>query len=161
EHVILAADLLGDVDASARSIERILAITGIVGCEPTVDRARIFPEPGRDDLDEQPFSVQHALDFGHPLLGVDPVKVSRANIIVMELDGIEAQLCVSLELLGVFHFPSHRGPERVRAGADVPGPERELVLGETLCGRRGGRWFARGLGRGWFTGWRGSGGFTG
>ena len=51
------------------------------------------------------------------------------------------ELLVGFELLGVFHLFADRGPERVSAGADVPGTKRELVLGGCLWGRVGRRLF--------------------
>ena len=60
--------------------------------------AGIFPEPGRDDLDEQPFAVEDLLDLGHALERARPVEVGRHDVVVVELHGVEAQLLVRLEL---------------------------------------------------------------
>ena len=123
EHVVLAADLARDIDAAASAIEGVLAVAGVVRRECAVDRARIFPEPRGDDLDEQPFAVEDPLDGGDPFLGVGPVEIGRHDVVVVELDGVESQLLVGFELLRVFHLLADRRSERVSAGADVPGPE--------------------------------------
>ena len=128
EDVVLAADLAGDVDAPLGAVEGVLAVGGVVRGEGAVDRPRIFPEPGGDDLDEQALAVEDLLDLGDPLERARPVEVGRDDVVVVELDGVEAELLVRLELAGELHLLADRRAERVGAGADVPGAEGEAVL---------------------------------
>ena len=108
EDVVLAADLAGDVDAPLGAVEGVLAVGGVVGGEAAVDRSRIFPEPRGDDLDEEPLAVEDLLDLGDALLRAGPVEVGRHDVVVVELDGVEAELLVGLELAR--RTPSPCGP---------------------------------------------------
>ena len=123
QHVVLAADLAGDVDTAASAIERILAVARVVGRERAVDRPRIFPEPRRDDLDEEPLAVENLLDLRDPFLGAGPVQIGRHDVIVVKLDGVKSQLLVCLQLLRELHLLADGRPERVGTRADVPGTE--------------------------------------
>ena len=136
EDVVLAADLAGDVGAALGAVEGVLPIGRVVRGERAVDGPRVFPEPGGDDLDEQALAVEDLLDLGDPLERARPVEVGRDDVVVVELDAVEAQLLVRLELAGVLHLLADRRPERVGPGADVPGAEGEAVRGG--LGGRGG-----------------------
>src|SRR5262249_14114418 len=127
EHVILATDLAREVGAPPGTIQRVLALARVVGRERAVDRAGILPEPGRNDLDEQPFAIEDLLDLGDPLERAGPVEVGRDDVVVVELDGVESELLVSPELTSELHLGADGRAERVGPGADVPGAEGEAV----------------------------------
>jgi len=137
QDVVLAAGLACDIDAPPSPIEGILPVGGAIRREGPVDRPRIFPEPGSDDLDEEALAVEDLLDVGHASLGTWPIEVRRHDVIVVELHGVETQFLVSSEFAGVNHLLADGWPERVGARADVPRAEGETVSG--LAGRSHGR----------------------
>ena len=70
---------------------------GLFDGERPVDRPRIFPEPGGDDLDKQPLAVEDLLDLGDAPLRARPVEVGRHDVVVVKLGKLgSVQLQVTL-----------------------------------------------------------------
>ena len=135
EDVILAIDLAGDVRGALGAVDGILAVARRVRGECAVDRPGVFPEPGGDDLDEEALAVEDLLDGGDPLLLGGPVEAVGDDVVVVELDGVEAEFLERLQLATVLDLVPDGRAERVGAGADVPGAERETILrGGGTCG---------------------------
>ena len=96
---------------SAHRLARSIAYcrsAGLLDGERAVDGPRIFPEPGGDDLDEEPFAVEDLLDLVHATEGAGPVQVGRHDVVVVKLHGIEAQFLVSPAACG--RIPSPGAP---------------------------------------------------
>src|SRR5262249_38428036 len=85
---------------------------------------------------EQAFAVEDLFQLGSGLgdrlrVGVD--QVGRHSVVVVELHAVEAELLVLAELAGEGQLLANRRPERVGAGADVPGTEGESIAARSRC----------------------------
>ena len=129
---VLAADGVGDVDGALAALDGVLALGGAVGGVGAVDGLAVFPQARGDELAEEPLAVEDLLDLGrrlHERLRVGVDLVGRHDVVVVELDAVEAELLVLADLGGEGDFLADGRAEGVGAGADVPGAEGEAVGG--------------------------------
>lgn len=128
EDVVFAADRTGDVDAAFGAVESVASVGGAIRGEGAVDRAGVFPQSGGDDFDEQAFAVEDRLDRGDTFLGGVPIEIGGNDIVVVKLHGVEAEFFVGSKFIGEREFGANGRAERIGAGADIPGAEREAIL---------------------------------
>lgn len=109
------------------SLQGIGAAPRIVGGVGAVDRARVLPQAGRDEFGLQPMGRQlpaHGRG-GARDLGRRHFVEARHDIIVVELDAVEAQPLVKRQFFIEGDRFADRRPERIGALVNVPRSEQK------------------------------------
>src|SRR5262249_5864525 len=100
---------------------------GVVRRESAVDGLGMFPQARRDELAEKPFAFQHLADLGDIPFGFLGRQAKLDGVVIVELNAVEAEFAVFADFGGERQLLASRRTERIGAGADIPGAERESI----------------------------------
>ena len=98
-----------------RAVDGDLALGGAVGGVAAVDGVGMLPEARGEELAEQALVVEHLLDLGDATLRLGGAKVGGNDVVVVELDAVEAEFLVFADLGGEGDFVADGRAERVGA----------------------------------------------